>query len=602
VQDENNRFFQAVARLNPNVTTAQAYAQLEPVIVRWAQEHPQTSRDHGLQLMRPHEAAMDDTSRQIIWFMFAVGVAVLLIACANIANLQLARATANARDLAIRSALGSSRIRLILHQLTECMLLALAGGVCGVVVAIWVNQVFGAAIQLGNSGSTLELPLNARILAGAFVASLFTGVAFGLLPAWFASRGNVVETLKQQTRGSSSSRAARFMRHALIVGEVAFALALLCAAGVMIRGLADLLAQDKHWDTDRVLFANIHLPEQSTYDTPEKRIAAADKLVRRLQQIPGAEATGICTVPPTFGFSKVNPIQIEGITSDDPNQQPVAGFTMIASDYLDAIGLPLLQGREFPADLKIESPGVVIINETMARHFWPDDSALGQRIGERQGDEVNWREVIGVVPDIEFALNIGAPPTQFQVYKPFVHEAWGYMNLVVRGQNPARFKNDLRLVVKDVDPDVAVQDMFTVAEAEDRFLHNLVTINHTIAGFAFLGLVLASVGLYGVISNLVAQRTPEFGIRLALGARPARVLQLVISTGARLTVIGLLIGGALAALAVYFLNLIMPRMTSLEPFTPVVIAVVLFTVAMFACWWPARRATRIDPLQALRAE
>lgn len=602
VQDDNNRFFQAIGRLNPNVTAEQAHAQLEPVITRWAEEHPQTSKDHGLRLVRPHESAMDETSRFIIWFMFAVGVIVLLIACANIANLQLARATANAKDLAIRSALGASRARLIVHQLTECMMLACGGGVAGVIVALWMNRLFGAAIRLGNSGETLELPVNATVLAVAFVATLFTGLAFGLLPAWFASRGNVVETLKQQTRGSTSGGAARFMRHALIVGQVACTLALLCGAGVMIRGLDQLLERGKGWDTDRVLFANIHLPEQSTYDTPEKRVAVTENLIRRLQQIPGAEATGICTSPPTFGFSKVNPVQVDGMTSDDPNQQPVAGFTMIASDYLKTIGLPLLQGREFPVDLKADHPGVVIINEAMARHFWPNDNALGKRIGERQGDQVNWREVIGIVPDIEFAVNIGAPPSLFQVYKPFVHEAWGYMHLVVRGQNPARFKNDVRQVVKDVDPDVAVQDMFTVAEAEDRFLHNLFTINRTIGGFALLGLVLAAVGLYGVISNLVAQRTAEFGIRLALGARPGNVLNLVLGTGVRLTVVGLLIGALLAAVVVYLLNNTMPQMAAFDAGTPAVIAVVLFAVAMFACWWPARRATKVDPLTALRTE
>ena len=239
-----------------------------------------------------------------------------------------------------------------------------------------------------------------------------------------------------------------------------------------------------------------------------------------------------------------------GQTSDDPAKQPAAGYTMIASDYFATLGIPLREGRLFSPDLKADSPPVVIINETMARHFWPNESALGKRIGDRQGDQVVWREVIGVVGDIQFALNITNPPTMFQVYKPMVHEPWGYMFLVVRGPAPATFKNEVRRAVADIDADVAVQEMYTIPEAADRFQHNLVVVNHTLVGFALLGLALAAVGLYGVISYLVAQRTNEFGIRLALGAKPRNVLGLVLRTGVRLTLIGLAIGSALA----YLLN------------------------------------------------
>ncbi len=601
VEDRTNRFFQCIGRLSPGVSRAQALAQLTPVAARWARDYPQTSTDRGFLLLPPHEAAMDNTSRFIIWLLFALGGAVLLVACANIANLQLARATTRMKELAIRSAMGASRGRLVLHQLTESMVLAVAGGGFGVLLAVWLNQLLGSAIRLGDT-DTLSLPMNGRVLCAAFLVSLLTGLLFGLLPAWFASRGDLVGTLKQQSRGSTSGRGPRLMRHALIVGEVAVALALLGVAGVMIRGLDALLRRDKGWDTNRVLLANIHLPEQNRYSSEDSRRLAIEKLGRRLAQIPGAEHTGICSTAPLFDYSKQYPIQIDGQTSDDPNKQPSAGCTMVASDYFQTLGIPLREGRFFPADLKADHPPLIIINETMARHFWPGRSALGQRVGDRQGGKLVWREVIGVVGDIQFALNIVDPRTMFQIYKPMVNEPWGYMFLLVRGPAPATFKTAIQRVVHDIDPDVAVQEMYTVPEAADRFQHNLVVINDTLAGFAALGLVLAAIGLYGVISYVVAQRTSEFGIRFALGATPGNVLGLVLRHGLMLTLIGLVIGLAGAYGLSRMLGSMLPRMAGADPVVLSATAIVLLVVAVIACFIPALRATRVDPLEALRAE
>jgi hypothetical protein len=275
---------------------------------------------------------------------------------------------------------------------------------------------------------------------------------------------------------------------------------------------------------------------------------------------------------------------------------------MIGQNYFPTMGIPLLEGRAFPAELKADDPPVVVIGETMARHFWPNQSAVGKRIADRQGDKVIWREVIGVVRDIQFALNITNPDTMYQVYKPLVHEPWGYLYLIVRGANPANFKNEVRRAVGDIDHDVAVQEMYTVPEAADRFQHNLVVINDTLAGFALLGLVLAAIGLYGVISYLVAQRTSEFGIRIALGASSGNVLAVVLRHGIVLTSIGIVIGFG----AAYALNRaaasIMPRMAGSDPLALAATAAVLFVVALVACYFPARRATKVDPLVALRAE
>jgi putative ABC transport system permease protein len=238
----------------------------------------------------------------------------------------------------------------------------------------------------------------------------------------------------------------------------------------------------------------------------------------------------------------------------------------------------------------------------MARHFWPNESAIGKRVGDRQGKDVIWREVIGVVDDISPAMELTAPNTMFQVYKPLAHEPWGYLWLMVRGDHPAGFKNDVRRAVSDIDPDVAVQELVTVPEAADRYMHNIVVVNHTVAGFALLGLLLAAIGLYGVISNLVAQRWGEFGIRLALGAGPRDVLWLVLHTGLFLTLLGLGAGTILAGVLNWALRMAMPRLTGTDPLAIALVAVALLLVSLLACWLPARRATRVNPLEALRAE
>lgn len=601
VSDRDNRLFGIVARLNPGFTAATAEAHLKPLLARWAQDYPKNNAGRGARVMTLTEATLDSTGRFLVWLLAGIGLVVLFIACFNLANLQLARAATSTRDLAIRSALGASRASLIRHQLTESLVLAVAGGVLGLLVGSLTNTLLGHAIRLGDAGS-LELTMNAPVLLATFGLSLASGVLFGLFPAWIASQGRIVDLLKQQSRGSTSGSGTHRFRHALIVAQVAMALALLATAGVMVRGFDAMLNRPKGWDVDRVLAANIHLPEQSTYNTDEKRRAVHEKLIQRLRQIPQAESTAICSTTPLFGYSKTAPIEVQGQTSDDPAKQPLGGFTMVGSDYFATLGIPLREGRLFPAELKAENPPLVVINESMARHFWPDRSAIGRRVGERVGDQVIWREVIGVVADTSFALELSPPPTRFHIYKPMVNEPWGYMFLLARHRSPATLKNELRRAVADVDADVAVQDMYTIPEAMARFGNNLRVINNTVAGFALLGLLLAGIGLYGVISNLVAQRTNEFGIRLALGAQPRAVQTLVLRLGLWLSLLGLVVGSVLAFALNRALRSSLPGMTANDPLTIGGVALLLFAVTLFACWLPALRATRINPLDALRGD
>ena len=600
-EDRHNTFFTGFARLKPGATVEQARAEIEGLLAQWAVDYPQSNSGRGVRLMSLQESVMDSTGRTLTWMLYGLSAFVLLIACANLANLQLARATSGAKDLAIRSALGASRGRLIVHQLIECLLLSCGGGAFGLLLATWINQALGSNIRIGFRDG-LPLDLNLPVILAAAGASLVAGLAFGLVPAWLASRTDVVTSLKQESRGSTAGRGHHRARQALIVAEVALALALLGGASVMLRGFDALLHRDPHWDTGRVVAATIHLPEQSTYAEGAKRREAIETLERSLAQLPGAEHTAIASGLPVFGYSATRPIGVDGVTASDGKSLPTAGYIMVTSGFFRALGISLLEGRVFADDIREDSPPQVVVGRTLARQFWPGESAVGKELVEGLGENTVRRQIIGVVEDIEFPGNFATPATMLQVYKPFTHEPWGYMQLIVRSATPGAFAQDLRRIVADLDPDVAVQQVLTVPETIELFQHNLLLIGETMAWFAALGLVLAGVGLFGVISHLVAQRTSEFGIRLALGAKPADVLGLVLRHGLTLTVIGLVIGLGLSAAINYGLTRIMPRTVQLDPISLLSTALVLFVVALAASWLPARRATKVDPLTALRAE
>lgn len=601
VQDREYRLFEAIGRLKPGATAQQLEAELAPLAARWAKDFPHSSTGRGLRVQLLTESMMGPQGRQLIWLVFGLSGFVLLIACANLANIQLARATSRLRELAIRSALGASRRQLVAQQLAESLLLALAGGVLGVIFAMWLNAYLGHAFHLDGTDGPL-LALNTPVLVGAFIVSTLTGVLFGLAPAWLASRTDVTLALRQQARTTTAGRGSQWVRHALIVGEIALALTLLGGAITMIRGFRALLHQDNGWDTNRIAAAVIHLPEQSRYNTGEKRLLVIDQLSQRLARVPGAEHTAICTQLPLFGYSTLRALNIEGLTTNDPAQQPQAGVTMVTPGYFETLGIPLLEGRLFPADIRADSPPSAVIGQTMARQFWPKESAVGKRIGLREGDQTIWREVIGVVRDVGFVGVSGRPPIMLQVYKPLVQEPWGFFSLVIRANAPTSFVNELRRVMADVDPDVAVQDIFTFPAALERFESTEIVLNQLLSSFAVLGVALAAIGLYGVISNLVAQRTSEFGIRLALGAEPSDILGLVLGRGLKLTLLGLGLGAFGAYAVNRFLGATMWRQAASDPAALVAVAVLLFVVALLACWLPARRATRVDPMAALRAE
>ena len=591
--------FQLIGRLKPGVTPAQAAAELAPVALQQEKEHPQSYSGLRYRVLPLHEALMDSLTRSISWMLLGLSGFVLLIACANLANLQLARATTGMRDLAIRAALGASRTRLILQQLTESVLLSLGGGVLGLLVALAINRLLSRNILIDGVAG-LELPLDVPILALTLAVSLLTGLVFGLVPAWFSSRANMNDALKQQSRGSTTGRGHHFMRQSLIIGEVALALVLLGGAGIMQRGFVKFLQRESGWDTAKVLTAALPVPE-TRIDTDPKRVEFFRRLEDRLKLLPGVEHAALATSLPLYGYNGERQILLEGQTPGGP-ELPNAYHVMMTADYFATMGIPLVEGRLFAPDLKERSPRVIVVNEALARRLWPGRSPLGQRLGSMDSGKAYWAEVIGVVRDVESAASLGEPSTRFVVYKPLVFEPWSYVYLVLRSPAPASLSEAVRRAVAEVDPDLPADQIGTVRQTIDQSQHNLVLVANTLDGFALLGLALAAVGIYGVISNLVAQRTGEFGIRLALGARPVDVLTLVLGHGLRLTGLGLLLGLGGAYALGRLLNAMMPRLASPDPLALVVVSLLLFAVSLLACWIPSQRATKVDPLVALRAE
>lgn len=601
VNGREYRSFILIGRLDAGASVQQATAELAPLAALQEADHPESYPSLRYRVVPLHEALMDKLGRKISWMLLGLSGFVLLIACANLANLQLARATANLRDLAIRAALGASRTRLIVQQLAESMLLAAGGGLLGVVVAFAINRVIDRNFMIGGSPDGLEIAIDEKILALTLLLSLLTGLLCGILPAWFASRTDLTTALKQQGRGSTSGRGLHRMRRILIISEVALAFVLLAGATIMQRGFAQLLEDDPGWDSERILTAALPIP-QALIATEEARIEFFRKLESRLRALPGVEHAALATSLPIFSHNSNRTIFTENQTAADAARLPIAFHVMVTPDYFATLGIHLVEGRLFPAEIDAKDPSVIVVNESLARLSFPGRSAIGQRLASLHDGQTSWAEIIGVVRDVDTAASTNEPLTKLHVYKPLVHESWPDVQIVVRSHAPAALAEAVRRTVNEISPDLATARMGTVRQIVAQQQHNLYLAGKTLTWFAVLGLALASIGLYGVISNIVALRTGEFGIRLALGAQPSDVIALVFSYGMRLTGVGLVLGIAGAYLLSRLLRSMMPRIVTIDLLTFSGVVVVLFCVAVVACWIPARRATKVDPLVALRAE
>jgi putative ABC transport system permease protein len=596
-ENRGGNFLAIVGRLKPGTTIAAAQAGMGAVAAGLARDYPGPNGEQGVSVLPLAATGTDPTIRLLSWFTMGLAACVLLIACANLANLQLARNVGRARDFALHAALGASRLRVMRQSMVESLLLGLAGGGLGLLVAGWTTDALGARVEIaGQTG--LAMPLDRTVLAFTAVASVGTGVLFGILPAFLASRGDVNETLKQGGRGSTS-RAHHRLRHGLIVAEVALALVLLSAAGFFIRGIDRFALRDHGWRTEQLLTGSITLSR--AYTTNDARRAFHQRLQAGVAALPGVERVALSGNLPFNGFAAGQRFIIEGRPVPRSGTEPSRDVNFVSPEYFDTLGIGLVEGRAFEAADLTRQPIPTIINETMARQFWPGESALGKRIAHPLVME--WQEVVGVVRDVSFATNLAEPSTRFQAYRLFAREPSHTFAVTIRSTVPPETLADaVQRVVTAVDPDQPVQAMQSATRMISRGLANFALVGWLLAGFALLGLFLAAVGIYGVIAGFVGQRINEIGIRVALGAQARDVLRLVLSQGLRLALAGIAIGLVGTYAVARALAAIAPSLPAAEVATALAVTGVLIGFALLASWLPARQAVRVDPNVALRAD
>jgi putative ABC transport system permease protein len=587
-------FLRPIGKLKPGVTIAQAQADTDAISLTLAEQYPDTNTGWSLRLVSLREQLVGNT-RPTLLILFGAVAFVLLIACANVANLLLVRAASRQREVALRTALGASRWRIVRQMITESLLLALVGGALGTLLAIW-----GVDLLVALSGGSIPVTANVRIdstvLIFTLVISVVTGLLFGLVPALRTMRLSLVESLKEGARGSGESLKRNRTRAVLVVLESAFAVVLLIGAGLLIRSLYELQRTDLGFDTQNVLTMRVDLPRKK-YDTPEKGANFFGQLEERVSNLPGVEAFGFVSELPLSGQPNDMPFNVVGRPIPPPDQLLDADFRRVNQHYFEALKIPLLRGRNFTAEEVRQGAKVLLVSESLVTSVFPNEDPIGQRLIMVMGD-AHW-EIIGVVGDIKHrALETQPFPT---MYLP-THQMGG-MNLVIRTQSdPTGLVPAVRKEVQAIDPNQPIAAVRTMEEWVDsatagpRYRTTLLVL------FALIALILATTGIYGVMSYSVAQRTHEIGVRMALGARQRDVLRLVVRQGMSLVFAGLVLGLAGALAVTRVMNTVLFGVQAKDPLTFVIVTVVLTLVAFVACYIPARRAMKVNPLVALRYE
>jgi putative ABC transport system permease protein len=587
--------------LKPGVSLAQAQGDLRAIAARAQQQFPETNSGRSAALVTLTDDAVRGARTGVPIIMGAV-VFVLLIACANVANLLLVRAASRQRETAVRLALGSSRLRLVRQALTESVLLALLGGALGLFISVWAIQALAHGIPEGFSRfipGWSRLGVNFNVLAFTFVVSLIAGMFAGLAAVWHSTRTNLNEALKAGGRSDSGRGGHNRLRSVLVVSEVALSLVLLIGAGLMVRSFAEILRADLGIKPENVLALQISLPRDS-YEDKSKKLAFYEQLLSRAAVLPGVVKAGAVNIVPFSSGNQSSTFAIIGQPPFRKGQEPDAQVRVATPDYFEAIGTGLRRGRLFNAHDDANATPVVLINEAFARQFLPGQEPIGQRVNFG-GGEKETQEIIGVVADVQDDdLDGEFEPT---AYSPYAQSALSYMSLVIRGtQEPSRLAAAVRSEVKALDPNLPVSDVKPVRQMIDERISPKRLMTYILAVFALCALLLASVGIYGVMSYAVTQRTQEIGIRMALGARAIDVLKLVVRNGMSLALIGVAIGMAGAFALTRLLANLLFHVTPTDSLTFAGVSISLILVALLACYIPARRATKVDPLVALRYE
>jgi putative ABC transport system permease protein len=589
-----NHFLEVYARLKPEVSLERARADMDRVGAELSRQYPDANRNHGAHVAPLHEDLTQTVRTGLLLLLGAVGF-VLLIACVNVSNLLLARAASRRREMAVRTAVGASRGRLVGQSLTESLLLGMLGGAAGLLLAKWGVGVIRALTpkELPLLGID-NLGIDVRVLFFTLVLSLIASLLFGMLPAWHLASQDVGESLKDGARTSGGVR--RRTRLALVVGEIALASMLLVSAGLTLRSFQTLLREDPGITTDHVLTALVVLPI-SRYDHNDKRVAAFGEITRRLATIPGVRSSGATSRLPLGAENSRRGVVIEGreATDDAPTR---AHPRAITGDFFRTMGMTLVSGRQFTAFDRRDSPLVVVVNETMANRYWPGTSPLGKRV-LWTGTE-NWREVVGVVRDVR---SWGyETPVNPEMYMPLEQYAFSFMYFVLATEgDPAMFAGAVREQLRAVDADLPLSNVSTMQQVAAKSTASRRVSMQMLATFGALALILAAAGIYGVMAHLVALRTSEIGVRMTLGARPPDVMKLVMREGLAQAMVGLAIGLTAGVLLMRSFRTILYGVHPADPITLGAVAVILSGTALAACLIPARRAMRVDPVRALRS-
>jgi putative ABC transport system permease protein len=586
-----------VARLKPGVSIEQAQAEMDTLSQRYEMTRPEGKPriDSRTRLVPLQEHFLGDTRRPLFVLLGAVGL-VLLIACANVANLLLARAVTREKELAIRGALGAGRLRLARQLLTECLLLSVLGSAAGLLLAYWLTGLVGSLSStnaLGEMGQVATITIDLRALGFTLVITLVTGLLFGLLPALRLSRPDLNVSLKEGGHGAGFH--GRGLRSALMVSEVALAVVLLVGAGLLIRSFAKLIAVDPGYRAENLLTAKISLPPR--YRDNAQRAQFYERILQRLAALPGVAAVGATSHLPLTSYNLGATLRVEGRPPQPEEREPSAPVARVNPDYFRAMGISLRAGRLIDDSDTQDAPGVALLSETLARRLFPSEDPLGKRLSVAGLGAT----VIGVVNDIRYTGLDGE--IEQAVYLSYRQLPRSGMALVLRGAvEPSSLAPALRNAVREIDPALPVYDVMTMEER----LSNSVAARRLnlllLGGFAALALLLAGVGVYGVISYVVTQRRHEIGIRMALGAQTSDVMRLFIKQGMTLALFGVALGSAGAFALTRVMESLLFDVSPGDPLTFACVALFLSLVALAACYLPARRAARVDPLASLRRE
>jgi predicted permease len=589
----------AFMHLKPGVTLAQAQAEMSAIDASLANTHPDHDAGVHRKLVPLLDSIVGDTRAVILIFFGAVGL-VLLIACVNFANLLLARAASRQREIAIRSALGARSSRLVAQMLTESVLLSLAGGIAGVALA-YVGLRGLLALAPGDLPRLSTVAIDGRVLAFTIGLSLCTGVLFGLLPAWSATRSNAGDTLKDVGRTIAGSLVSLRLRRLLVVSETALALVLLVGAGLLIRSFVGLASVPPGFRTDNILTMSLSLPASHYKDLPEQ-VRFRTQLLDSLNAMPSVQAAMISELP--LGGDQIDhEAAIEG-RPIVPGKNPSVQTRTVLGDYFGIMGIPLLQGRTFSADDRTDSPEVVVVNQAFVRKLFPNQNPIGARFGWALDNPIKWKTIVGVVGDVKhFGLDQPDAAAAYGLYTQSDEDWKRWMTLTIRSpRDPNSLTRDVEQKIWAIDSALPPTDILSmnavVSETLSPQRFNLILLGI----FAVVALLLAAVGIYGVIAYSVTQRTHEIGVRVAVGAQPRDIIELVLGESGRLVAAGTLIGLGGAFALTRFMSSMLFGVTARDPLTFAAVAALLAGVASLASYIPARRALRVDPMIALRHE